>query len=252
MAVAQSIPKALAAADRALPLPNPPTFQYPAGGGTDPYVQAAYAQTPAPVGPAVATVFNTIDYFDTVQAFSSSQGPGYPATGFGEAMEIIARALKEDLVMEVYEADIGGWDRHGAMGVLPGGVMYTLLDELGQALRAFDDDMAAAGLTEDVLVIVQTEFGRRVNQNASIGSDHGWGGCMMLMGPSGLNGGQVHTRRWQLNNLHNMLWNDEDLPAFVDYRDVLWDALEGHLGLTGTNLAAIFPGYTSNPLNVFA
>ncbi|MEV9423169.1 DUF1501 domain-containing protein, partial [Klebsiella quasipneumoniae] len=91
---------------------------------------------------------------------------------------------------------------------------------LANVLARFRDDVAArAGR---YTVVVMTEFGRRVASNASIGTDHGHGSVMMVLG-QGLNGGRIHGR-WP--GLAPQLLDHGDVPITTDHRQVLAEILK--------------------------
>jgi len=86
--------------------------------------------------------------------------------------------------------------------------------------------------------VTMSEFGRRVEENASQGTDHGHGNFMMVMG-GGVNGGRVYAD-WP--TLAPELLNDGDLAITTDYRDVLAEVLTGRV--LNPALDRIFPGFT--------
>jgi uncharacterized protein (DUF1501 family) len=91
---------------------------------------------------------------------------------------------------------------------------------------------------DQVTVVVMSEFGRRVNENASLGTDHGHGSMMMLMGGH-VNGGQVLGKWPGLQN--DQLFGPGDLAVTTDYRDVLADVVRHRLN--NEALSQIFPDY---------
>ncbi len=90
-----------------------------------------------------------------------------------------------------------------------------------------------------------SEFGRRLRENASHGTDHGHGSAMLVMGGN-VKGGKVYGQWPGLSNAQ--LYDGADLAVTTDYRRVLSEILTRRLG--NSNLAAVFPGYTySTPLD---
>jgi uncharacterized protein (DUF1501 family) len=114
----------------------------------------------------------------------------------------------------------GGYDTHAAQ--LPR--HFELLAELSGALAAFLDDLAAAGLADRVLVLGFSEFGRRVAENGSAGTDHGTAAPVLLAG-SGVQAGLVGTYP-SLTDLE-----DGDLKSNIDFRRIYATLLEDWLGL---------------------
>ncbi|MBT8436147.1 MAG: DUF1501 domain-containing protein, partial [Gammaproteobacteria bacterium] len=113
--------------------------------------------------------------------------------------------------------------------------------ELADTLAAFNTDMGA-GMSR-ITVLVYTEFGRRVAENGSLGTDHGTASLAYLMG-GGVNGGQVISDWPGLD-----IGVNEDLQITTDLRSVISELLIKRLG--GTDVATVFPGF-SGPLDVDA
>src|SRR5205814_7363947 len=103
----------------------------------------------------------------------------YPATKLAGRLRLIARLIKADFGTRIYYAVQSSYDTHAAQLSTHG----NLLGELGGALRAFVDDLNAAGIADRVLVLCFSEFGRRVEENGSQGTDHGTAGPVILAGP---------------------------------------------------------------------
>jgi uncharacterized protein (DUF1501 family) len=100
-----------------------------------------------------------------------------------------------------------------------------LLEELSTSLSAFLDDLAASRLAERVLVLVFSEFGRRVAENGSKGTDHGTSGPVLLAGPS-VKPGLVGT----YPSLTDLV--EGDLRTTMDFRRVYATVLERWLGVS--------------------
>jgi uncharacterized protein (DUF1501 family) len=96
-----------------------------------------------------------------------------------------------------------------------------------------------------VTVVVMSEFGRRIAENASSGTDHGHGNVMFLLG-GGVNGGQVFSR-WP--SLAPEALNDGDLAITTDYRDVLAEIVTRRLH--NSALDQVFPNYSPTALDLF-
>jgi len=94
---------------------------------------------------------------------------------------------------------------------------------------------------------VMTEFGRRVFENASFGTDHGRGSVMFVLG-GGIKGGRVLARWPTLNNA--VLEGPGDLPVTTNYRDVLAPLLIRQ-GVPTGRLQEVFPHYKLSPLQLF-
>jgi uncharacterized protein (DUF1501 family) len=154
----------------------------------------------------------------------------YPATGLGARLRLVARLLKGGHPARVYYTSQPGYDTHA--GQLP--THFGLLAELSGALKVFLDDLAAAGLDGRVLVLGFSEFGRRVAENGSAGTDHGTSGPVLLAGP-GVRAGVLGACP-SLTDLE-----DGDLKTAVDFRRVYATALGAWLGLPpGSALGGAF------------
>ena len=117
---------------------------------------------------------------------------------------------------------------------------------LANGLAAFRHDLGARMAT--TTVVVMTEFGRRVAENASFGTDHGRGGVSFVMG-GGVKGGRV-LGGWP-GLQPEILDGPGDLPVTNNYRNILAPVLARH-GATPDGLASIFPDFTLNPLGLYA
>jgi uncharacterized protein (DUF1501 family) len=170
------------------------------------------------------------------QAYHPSGESSYPDTEFGLGLKQIAMLIKGEIGLEVAAIDLGGWDTHFAQGASQG-LMPNLILELSEGLAALHADLIdhASNLT----IVTMSEFGRRVKENGSLGTDHGHGGMMVLMGGN-LNGGRVHGSWPGLGE--GQLFGPGDLAVTTDYRDVLAEICLKRLN--NPSLEEIFPGYT--------
>jgi uncharacterized protein (DUF1501 family) len=136
----------------------------------------------------------------------------------------------------VAAVDLGGWDTHFAQGGTLG-LMAGLLRDLGDGLAALHADLLdqAGRLT----VVVMSEFGRRLAENASLGTDHGHGSALLLLGGNVV-GGKIHGR-WP-GLAEGQLVGPGDLAVTTDYRDVLAEVCRRRLN--NPAVEQVFPGYT--------
>jgi uncharacterized protein (DUF1501 family) len=144
----------------------------------------------------------------------------YPQTGLGNRLRLVSRLIKVNTGARVLYTTQGGYDTHSAQ-------LFThanLLFELSNAVKAFVDDMAAAGLGDRVAVLCFSEFGRRVQENGSNGTDHGTAGPVFLAG-AGVQGGLVGATP-SMTDLE-----DGDLKMSLDFRRVYATVLQDWLGL---------------------
>jgi uncharacterized protein (DUF1501 family) len=163
---------------------------------------------------------------------ADDRGANYPATGLASRLHLIARMIKTGGASRVYYTTQAGYDTHHVQLL----THATLLGELSGALKAFLDDLGAAGLAERVLVVCFSEFGRRVRENGSQGTDHGTAGPVLLAG-SGVTAGMVGLAPRLLD------LEDGDLKMTTDFRRVYAAVLKDWLGLPSkTTLEGDFTG----------
>jgi uncharacterized protein (DUF1501 family) len=104
---------------------------------------------------------------------------GYPEYyGLSRRLQLIARLIQAGLTTSIYYTHLNGFDTHS--GQLPRHA--GLLRELGESLRAFLEDLEKSGQSERVLVLAVSEFGRRLDENGSGGTDHGTAAPVFLLG----------------------------------------------------------------------
>ncbi len=183
----------------------------------------------------------TLDLMDTLAvldplAYRPATDNVYPTTEFGLGLKQIAMLIKAEVGLEVAAIDLGGWDTHFAQGGSEG-LMAGLMKELADGLAAFQAD--TADYAEQLTVVTMSEFGRRLSENGSLGTDHGHGSMMMLMGGN-VKGGQVHGQWPGLNE--GQLVGPGDLAVTTDYRDVLAEVLTKRLN--NPTPEQVFPGYS--------
>jgi uncharacterized protein (DUF1501 family) len=152
----------------------------------------------------------------------------------------VAALVKADVGLETAWIDLGGWDTHRYQGSSDRGELPKQLERLGQSLAAFRADLGPA--FERVLVVVMSEFGRTARENGTGGTDHGHGSVMLLLGGK-VQGGRVLGNFPGLEREH--LFEERDVPVTTDFRDVLAEACERHLGMP--DAAPLFPGYALSP-----
>jgi uncharacterized protein (DUF1501 family) len=132
----------------------------------------------------------------------------YPASGLANQLKLIAQMIVAELPARVYFVTLDGFDTHAQQE----GGHAALLAELGGAVRAFERDLSGHCLADRVLLSTFSEFGRRVAENGSLGTDHGAGSMLFAMTPAkaGLYGTYP-----SLTDL-----NEGDLKHTVDFRSV--------------------------------
>jgi uncharacterized protein (DUF1501 family) len=147
----------------------------------------------------------------------------YPTTNLAAQLRVVSRMIKAGIGTRVYYVSQSGYDTHTFQ--LP--THADLLGEFSGALKAFLDDLAGAKLAERVAVLCFSEFGRRVAENSSHGTDHGTAGTVFLAGPR-VKAGLVGATQ-SLTDLDE----NGDLKMVIDFRRVYATVVNEWLGLDG-------------------
>lgn len=129
---------------------------------------------------------------------------------FSQSMSLISRFILSGLSTKVYYTSIGSFDTHANQN----NQQDRLLGQFAQGVKSFMDDIEQSSFKDDVLIMVFSEFGRRVAQNAGQGTDHGTASNMFLIGHNLKKQGLYNNP----SNLQNLI--DGDLIYDVDFRDV--------------------------------
>jgi uncharacterized protein (DUF1501 family) len=181
-------------------------------------------------------------------SYSPANGAVYPSGSLGRHLQTIANMVKLDLGLRVATIDFGGWDTHNSQGSDGGGYFFGHVEELARGLAAFYTDLDGGGsenYTRRLTIVVMSEFGRRLRENADRGSDHGHGCFMLVLSGNAIGG--VHGNWPGLAN--SQLFDGTDLAVTTDYRRVLSEILIRRMG--NNNLGVVFPGYQDyQPLGV--
>jgi uncharacterized protein (DUF1501 family) len=181
------------------------------------------------------------------QGYQPDNGATYNDDEFGIQLKTVAQMIKLEAGLRVATVDFGGWDTHEYQNDGNSGYMADLLNSLASGLANFYLDLDS-GYTERLSVVVVSEFGRRLVQNDSYGTDHGHGNVMFTLGGN-VNGGKVYGTWPGLNN--DQLYDHADLAVTTDYRQVLSELLAKRMG--NADVESVFPGFSMsyNPLGIF-
>jgi uncharacterized protein (DUF1501 family) len=158
----------------------------------------------------VISAYAAADLIDRQGLLSASGGPSYPDTALAARLRLVSQLLKGGSRARVFYTVQSGYDTHAAQSYTHG----QLLADFSQAIKAFLDDLGTSELGERVLVLAFSEFGRRVAENGSLGTDHGAAGPVFLAGKPvrpGLLG--------QAPRLTDLDASD-DLKSSIDFRQV--------------------------------
>lgn len=140
----------------------------------------------------------------------------YPKTELGNSMKTIASLIFSDINTKVYYVSLGSFDTH----INQDAQQQRLFTEMSDAVRAFTKDLKDNGRFEDVLLFTFSEFGRRVSQNASGGTDHGTANNMFLVSGGLKQKGLIN----ELPDLSDL--NEGDLKHKIDFKNVYATVLD--------------------------
>ena len=246
VAMAPTLPEVLRGAPAASAFTSLEEIQVPVSAGDPAAVSRALAAMYASeVGVLGQQGRETLDLLKKVESlrgkpYAPAAGVTYPDDPFGKGLREVARLIKANVGLEVACVDLDGWDTHFFQGTT-GGQLAGLVDTLARGLAAFDADLAAQ--RGRVTTVVLTEFGRRLYENGSAGTDHGRGFALFALGDS-INGGTV-IGEWP-GFEQELLPGPGGLQVRVDYRSVLSEILSGPVGNRKIN--DVFPGFAPQPL----
>jgi uncharacterized protein (DUF1501 family) len=145
---------------------------------------------------------------------------------------MVAGAMARQIGTTVFWVQTGGYDTHAGQNTNVANGAYTaLMGTLNDAVLAFYNDLQNQGLLNDTLILQFSEFGRRINENGSNGTDHGAAGVMMAIGGTvrgGLYGTAPNLRAGADNpTLEN---NSNDVRYETDFRSVYARVVDSWLG----------------------
>lgn len=170
----------------------------------------------------VRTVANSTFRYAEIIASAYEVGTNTVEYGpnLGEQLALVARLIKGGLETKLYMVTLDGFDTHANQNGTHPNLMYNLTT----AVKAFYEDLAASGMAHRVLSMSFSEFGRRIEQNASGGTDHGAAAPMILFG-EGLNGNGFLGAAPDLQNLDQV----GNLQYDLDFRQIYSTVLENWL-----------------------
>lgn len=144
----------------------------------------------------------------------------YPSSYLGRTFQLIARIVAAGIGTSIIWVTIDGFDTHGIQAQ----THATLLGDVANTLAKFQDDLTGRGLSDGVVVLAWSEFGRRVYENGGLGTDHGKAGTVFLVGDR-VKGGTFYG---DVPNLADL--DDGDLKTKIDFRSVYWTLIQDWLG----------------------
>jgi len=201
---------------------------------------AAYAPPDAPhvafVAGTARAALATLDRVATVATYTGTVT--YASDGLSQALKAVAGAMVRGIGTKVFWVQIGGFDTHSGQGTNPTTGTYSgLMGTLNAAITSFYNDLKNQGLLSDTLIMTFSEFGRRITENASAGTDHGAAAIMLTMGGA-VRGGLYGTAP-SLNpasgnpTLEN---SGGDVTYETDFRSVYARVIDTWLGADSTRI----------------
>jgi len=201
---------------------------------------ASYVPTDRPylsfVNGTAQAALATLDRVATVASYTGSVT--YAGDGLSQALKAVAGAMVRGIGTKVFWVQIGGFDTHSGQGaVQANGAYSSLMGTLNTALSAFYNDLKNQGLLQNTLIVQFSEFGRRITENGSAGTDHGAAAIMLALGGN-VNGGLYGTAA-SLDPaggnpaLEN---NGGDVRYETDFRSVYAQVLDNWLGVDSTKI----------------
>lgn len=153
--------------------------------------------------------YSSADHIQNTSKIYNVTAP-YPTTGLANQLRTVSKFINSGLETRIYYVSLGGFDTHVGQQAQQG----RQLKIYGDAVAAFVKDLKQTGKLDDILIMTFSEFGRRVEQNASNGTDHGTANNVFLFGGK-LSKAGIYNDAPDLQNLDN-----GDLKYQVDFRDV--------------------------------
>lgn len=172
----------------------------------------------------------TLDRVASVASYTGTVA--YANNGLAQALKAVGGAIARGIGTKVFWVQTGGFDTHAGQGTNQANGSYSnLMGTVGDSLLSFYTDMRNQGLLQDTMVLQFSEFGRRVIENGSTGTDHGAAGVMMALG-GGVNGGLYGSAAsLNPNNADGTLENSgNDVRYETDFRGVYARVLDQWLG----------------------
>ena len=150
----------------------------------------------------------------------------YPDTGFAKQLKTIATFINSGMQTKVYYVSLSGFDTH--VNQMP--TQQRLFKEYSEAIAAFINNLKSANKFNDTLMLTFSEFGRRVEQNASNGTDHGTASNVLIYGAN-LKQKGIYNNMPDLSNL-----SEGDLKYSVDFRSIYATILQNWLGVNNPSI----------------
>jgi len=199
------------------------------------------------VSTSVQAAMATLDRVAAVGSYKPTVA--YPSSGFGQALQAIAGAMAKGTGTKVFWVQTGGYDTHASQDTnTDTGAYVRLMVTLNDGLTAFYNDVKNQGLLNQSLLLSFSEFGRRISENGSRGTDHGSASVMMAMGGS-VHGGLFGTAPSLAADPQNPTLenNTQDVKFDNDFRSVYARVIDNWLG--GDSVAVLGGNFRKSGLD---
>ena len=199
------------------------------------------------VSTSVQAAMATLDRVAAVASYKPTVA--YPTNGFGQALQAIAGAMAKGTGTRVFWVQTGGYDTHASQDTnTDTGAYVRLMVTLNDGLTAFYNDLKNQGLLNQSLLLSFSEFGRRISENGSRGTDHGSASVMMAMGGS-VHGGLFGTAPSLAADPQNPTLenNTQDVKFENDFRSVYARVIDNWLG--GDSVAVLGGNFKKSGLD---
>lgn len=186
------------------------------------------------VNSTAQAAMGTLDQVAKVASYAPTIA--YPNNGLAQALRAVAGAMNKQIGTKVFWVQTGGFDTHANQGANAGSYV-NLMTTLDTSVAAFYQDLSNQGLLGNTLVILFSEFGRRITENGSAGTDHGAAGLMMAFGGT-VRGGLYGTAANLANDPGNPMLenNGGDVRFETDFRAVYAKVIDSWLGSNSVSI----------------
>lgn len=182
----------------------------------------------------------TSSYTKTISAAAkkvTSQGT-YPDTGLAKQLKVVAKLVAGGLKTRLYMVSLGGFDTHSVQtekSDTTKGVHANLLKTLNDAIMAFQNDLKGLGISDKVVGMTVSEFGRRIKSNDSQGTDHGSAAPQFIFGDP-VNGGKISGKNPSIPSAATV---DDNLSKEYDFRSLYASLLRDWLCLNDADIRTV-------------
>ncbi len=162
----------------------------------------------------------------------------YPDTSLANQLKTVAKLISGGSKTKIFLANHGGFDTHNQQVVgndKTKGKHATLLNQLSEAVMAFQNDIEQLGLADKIVTFTFSEFGRKISQNGNLGTDHGNFAPLFVIGKN-ITSGVIGTNP----NIDDLGKNDQLKTMQHDYRDVFSNLLRDWMGASDTVINKTF------------